>query len=613
MRIGAQCKNSECTFTVWAPSRKHVAVHLLEPVNRTIQMQPAKNGYWSITVENCGHGVHYLFRLDDEVERPDPASYYQPLGVHGPSMVIDHTVSNKPAKNSTPQKLDNYIVYELHIGTFTPEGTFASAVPHIDKLADLGITAIEIMPVAQFPGERNWGYDGVYPFAVQNSYGGVDGLRQFVEACHKAGIAVILDVVYNHLGPEGNYLRDFGPYFTNRYSRGESINFDGPESDEVVTYFSENACYWLREFSIDALRLDAVHAICDMGARPFLQRLSATIEEEFRMAPVPRYLIAESDLNDGRMLLARDAFGMEMHAQWSDDFHHALHSLLTGERNGYYSDFGDMHHLVKVMKHSFTYAGDYSAFRKRCHGNDVSTLHTGKFVVCSQNHDQIGNRMMGERLRTLTDFNRAACAAASVLLSPFIPLLFMGEEHGETNPFLYFADHGDKGLVDAVREGRKREFAVFFAEGDPPDPFNIDTFKSSKINWNTRDSDEGKRMLRLYSDCIRVRASSGAIGTGPRENIAIHHEPDTCGVHIAYRTELATWLCLFNFGATPATLTLPFTATWEKHIDSQNYVQANGVPSLPDTIGKATNRIECAPYAFAAYKQIPTVNTPNKA
>jgi len=579
-------------------------VHVLSPFERLVPMDRDSSDYWSATVEDAGHGMLYRYRLDNELERPDPASHYQPDGVHGPSMAVDHSRYAWSNDGGGKRQLDDYIIYEMHVGTFTAGGTFSSAISRLPHLVELGITAVEIMPVAQFPGNRNWGYDGVYPFATQHSYGGVDGLKQFVDACHEHGLAVILDVVYNHLGPEGNYLRDFGPYFTDRYKTpwGESLNFDGPCSDGVCDFFISNACYWLAQFHIDALRLDAVHAICDMGARPFLQRLSETVEEKFRSHVPPKYLIAESDLNDVRVIQERSTGGLGLHAQWSDDFHHALHTLLVGETRGYYADFGEVEHMVYAMNEAFCYSGTYSRSRKRTHGNDASSLNTGKFVVCSQNHDQIGNRMLGERLLGLTGTDQARLAAAAVILSPYVPLLFMGEEHGEDHPFLYFVDHSDERLRVAVCEGRKREFAEFHDAGEPLDPFDIRTFEQSKPDWAKQSTPAGLSMLRLYRELIRIRRTSPAIGPGNRDTIDVGRFPSTSCIDIHYRHPARPVQCLFNFATDSACFQLSATRMWTKVLDSRTFHDTDPGTELPAHIAEGDNTVCMMPYGFAVYE-----------
>src|SRR4029077_1030537 len=362
--------------------------------------------------------------------------------------------------------------YELHTGTFTEEGTFESAISRLESLADLGVTAVELMPVAQFPGTRNWGYDGVFPYAVQNSSGGPRGLQKFVNAAHGIGLSVILDVVYNHLGPEGNFAGEFGPYFTDRYRTpwGRAVNFDGHGSDPVRAFFIQNAIYWLKEFHIDALRLDAVHGIFDFSAHHFLAELKESVEALAQRSRRKLFVIAESDLNDARLLHALDRGGYGLDVQWSDDFHHALHTLLTHEFTGYYSDFGSIDDLCEVLRDGWLYSGQYSRFRRRRHGNSAAGIQQSRFVVFSQNHDQVGNRAQGERLIQLVDFESIKLAAGVTLLSPFVPLLFMGEEYGETHPFLYSTSHFSPELNEAVRKGRREEFAAFGWGDDLPDP-----------------------------------------------------------------------------------------------------------------------------------------------
>lgn len=600
--IGANLTGSSCTFTVWAPMSKRVDLHIIGPSEKLVSMSRDQEGYWTARVDGVGHGTLYRFRLDNSVERADPASALQPDGVHGPSMIVDHNRFrwNHPSPST---ELKDYIIYELHIGTFTKEGTFASAAARLAELSDLGINAVEIMPVAQFPGARNWGYDGVCPFAVQNSYGGVDGLKAFVDEAHGKNLAVILDVVYNHLGPEGNYLRDFGPYFTDRYTTpwGESLNFDGAHSDGVCNFFIANAQYWFRDFRADALRLDAVHAICDMGARPFLQRLAEAIERESEKTDSKKYLIAESDLNDSRIIRDRSSGGFGIDAQWSDDFHHSVHTLMTGESRGYYADFGRIEHMERTLRKSFCYSGEYSAARKRTHGNDVSDFHTGRFVVCSQNHDQVGNRMMGERLIALSDFERAKLAAAVVLLSPYIPLLFMGEEHGEDSPFLYFADHSDSSLREAVRKGRKAEFAEFHEKGEPPDPFDLRTFERSKVNWDKEKKEPYSSMKRFYKELIRIRKTYRAIGPASREQLKIIRFDDTSVVSIQFLHDTEPVVTLFNFSEHSVVIAPDMGGRLERIFDSKDERWSADATLLPARWEDPTDSLKMKAYQCAAY------------
>jgi maltooligosyltrehalose trehalohydrolase len=523
---------SRCEFRVWAPLLDSIDVQIWDSVDaatpRLFPLKRQSQGYWQATIDQVIPGALYAYRLNNnDTLRPDPASRCQPEGVHGRSQVVDPQQLIWQDQQWCNLPLESYICYELHVGTFTPEGTFAAIIPRLSELYDLGINAIELMPVAQFPGERNWGYDGVYPYAVQTSYGGVEGLQQLVNACHQQGMAVILDVVYNHFGPEGNYTSNFGPYQTDQYRTpwGNAINFDQAHCDGVRHFVVENALYWLREFHIDALRLDAVHAIYDFGAKPILLELAEAVTSLSQQQQQPRYLIAESDLNDGRLLRPPAQGGYNLNAQWSDDFHHCVHTLLTGEQQGYYEDFGSTAHLARAWEQSFVYAWDYSQHRKRRHGNDVSDRPGSQFVVCAQNHDQVGNRMLGERLSQLTSFEGLKLAAATVLLAPAIPLLFMGEEYGEKAPFYYFISHGDADLVAAVREGRKQEFMAFHAAGEPPDAASTDTFNQSVLNWDQRHTGEHGTMWQFYRHLIELRRSLPALTNFERDALAVHPDP----------------------------------------------------------------------------------------
>lgn len=495
-----------CQFRVWAPFRDRVDVHLVSPEERYVRLEKRADGYHQAVWEGIEIGSLYWYRLDRDVERGDPASRSQPQGVHGPSQVVDPRFSwHDDTWRGMPWR--DYIIYELHVGTFTRQGTFEAIVPHLEYLLDLGVTALELMPVAQFPGARNWGYDGVFPYAVQNSYGGPQGLKNLVDACHERGLAVVLDVVYNHLGPEGNYLWDFGPYFADRYKTpwGAAINFDGPHSDEVRDFFIGNAVHWVGEFHIDALRIDAVHGIFDFSAQHLLEELTDAVHEEGERLNRQVYVTAESDLNDSRLVRPKNQGGFGLDAQWNDDFHHAVHTLLTRESDGYYADFGEFRHLLRAMKEGFVYAGQRSKFRLRRHGNSSADLPATSFVVFSQNHDQIGNRAYNERLSRLVSFEGLKLAAGLVLLNPCVPLLFMGEEYGETAPFPYFVSHSDPDLVEAVRKGRKEEFAAFAWKGDPPDPQDEATFCSAQLGHDVPFQGDRAVLHELYQELIRVR------------------------------------------------------------------------------------------------------------
>lgn len=452
---------------MWAPSPERIELHIVSPQDQIIPLTRDDSGTCTVEVEGIGPGARYFYRING-ADRPDPASRYQHDGVHGPSQVVD--VAAEPADGWGGLPLPEYVLYELHVGTFTPAGTLDAIIPELKRLKELGITAVEVMPVAEFPGPRNWGYDGVLPYAVHHCYGGPAALRRLARACHDHGMALVLDVVYNHLGPEGNYLREFGPYFTPQYRTpwGDAINFDGAQSDAVRRYFIENALYWI-DCGVDALRLDAFHAIFDRSAYPFLRELADAVHEHARSLGRTVHLIAESDLNDSRLVLPAERNGFGMDAQWSDDFHHCLHTLLTGERGGYYQDFGGLEQMAETMQHGWYYAGQYAPSRRRRHGNSADEVRASQLVVFAQNHDQTGNRALGERLIGLAGVDAAKLAATAVILSPFIPMLFMGEEYGEMAPFLYFVSHSQQDLIEAVRAGRRREFPELVARGDFPD------------------------------------------------------------------------------------------------------------------------------------------------
>jgi maltooligosyltrehalose trehalohydrolase len=457
-RLGAnRLPDGTWQFLLWAPHSRSVSLKLVEN-GRTIPMDALQGGYHQAVVGDLSAGTRYCYCLEDGRELPDPASRFQPEGVHGPSQLVDTGAFRWTDHNWKGRKLQGSVLYEVHIGTYTREGTFDGLVPHLPRLVELGVTSIEIMPVAQFPGARNWGYDGVYEYAPQNSYGGPEGLQRLVDAIHAHGLAVILDVVYNHLGPEGNYLNAFAPYFTDRYRTpwGQALNFDGPGSNDVRRFFRENALYWLEDYHFDALRLDAVHGIFDLSAQHFLAELKEAADELSQKLGRPIQLIAESDLNDSRLLRDRAHGGYGLDAQWSDDFHHSVHTLLTNERRGYYEDFGGIQPLVSTLQDGWHYRGQYSPHRQRSHGNQPADIAPSRFVVYDQNHDQVGNRAAGDRLSTVVPFEALKLAAGVTLLSPFTPLIFMGEEYGETAPFQYFTSHGDPALVEAVRRGTPR-------------------------------------------------------------------------------------------------------------------------------------------------------------
>ncbi|HTC61327.1 MAG TPA: malto-oligosyltrehalose trehalohydrolase [Candidatus Saccharimonadales bacterium] len=535
-------------FSVWAPDREKVAVHLFGSHDRVIPMTKNQLGYHQVLIRDIELSSRYLYQLDDLQEFPDPASRFQPDGVHGPSEIVDLSAFQWTDAGWKAPRLEESIFYELHVGTYSEKGSLDGVCSHLAELADLGVTTIELMPVAQFPGSRNWGYDGVYPFAVQSTYGGPLALQRFVNAAHAHGLAVALDVVYNHLGPEGNYLGQFGPYFTDRYRTpwGQAINFDGPRSDPVRQFFIENAIYWFDKYHIDALRLDAIHGIYDFGAFHILAEFENQVQIASKRIGRDFCLVAESDLNNSRILLPSEKGGYGLPAQWSDDFHHSLHTLLTRETQGYYADFGSVGHLANVLRDGWFYHGQYSRFRRRRHGNSPCGIPRSHFVGYSQNHDQIGNRACGERLSTLVNFEAQKLAAGMTLLSPFVPLLFMGEEYGEPSPFLYFTSHGDNDLVEAVRCGRREEFSEFGWSNEVPDPQDETTFANSKLQHNLRNTDPHRTLRLFYQELIRFRRENHF---GAEANLEIMESENPPTLTVSRNAAERRWLMIFNFGA----------------------------------------------------------------
>jgi len=611
MPVGARALASDrCEFTVWAPLLESVTVQIWDTPDtsepRSHPLEKGDLGYWQGTFETVKPGALYSFQLDGDRDRPDPMSHCQPEGVHGRSQVVDHTTHSWRDRLWRNLPLDTYLCYELHVGTFTPVGTFDAIIPRLADLQDLGINAIEIMPVAQFPGDRNWGYDGAYPFAVQTSYGGIDGLKRLVDACHQQNMAVILDVVYNHFGPEGNYTRDFGPYFTDRYTTpwGTAMNFDDAHSHGVRNFVIENVLYWFREFHIDALRLDAIHAIYDFGAKHILKEMAEAVAAFSQAQGRPYYLIAESDLNDGRVIRPPSQGGHGVDAQWSDDFHHAVHALLTGERAGYYQDFGHVAHLSQAWSRSFVYNWRYSPFRRRWHGNDVSDRPGYQFAVCVQNHDQVGNRMLGERLTQLTNFEGLKLAAANLLLAPNIPLLFMGEEYGEAAPFLYFISHTDPDLVQAVREGRQREFADFQLDGEPPDAASQETFDRCVLNWEQRDQGHHGVLRAFYKELLALRKSHPALRNFDRAALSVNYDERDRWLKIRRWYDADEVLIWMNWNTEVIHLPEISLGDWEKRLDSADPRWQGPGCVLPDAL--TTDTPAKMPSLSAALYQRPT-------
>jgi len=498
MRYGATVNGGTTLFRVWAPQAQRVQLQIVGSGTSNMQREP--DGCWSLEA-GAQAGDRYFYLVDDHKPVPDPISRFLPEGAHGPTEIVDPAAFEWSDSAWRGLALRDYVLYELHVGTFTREGTFAAVIPRLEQLKQLGVTAIELMPVAAFPGERNWGYDGVSPYAVQAIYGGPLGLKRLVDAAHRVGLAVVLDVVYNHLGPEGNYLRWFGPYFTERYETpwGEAVNYDGEDAAGVRRYFAENAGYWVREYHLDGLRLDAVHTIHDRSPRHILAEVAEVAHAAGREAGRTVNVIAESDANDVRLVTPAAQGGYALDAVWSDDFHHALHAFFTGERRGYYQDFGRAEQLAKALREGFVFQGEPFAYWGKPRGTRPAGMRAEQHVINLQNHDQVGNRAHGERLTQLLPRGARKLAAALLLLAPQTPLLFMGQEYDEANPFLFFTSFGDPALRKAVVEGRRQEFAQFGFQ-DTPDPEDPATFERSKLQWQP-----GNEMWEWYRELLRLR------------------------------------------------------------------------------------------------------------
>ncbi|MEP6752999.1 MAG: malto-oligosyltrehalose trehalohydrolase [Candidatus Dormiibacterota bacterium] len=492
------------TFNVWAPGRRSVDV---VAEGRLLPMKECERGWWAVSDAPAQAGTRYGFSLDGADVRPDPRSPAQPDGVLDLSEVIDHGAHEWSDDGWRGLPLAGSVLYELHVGTFSPEGTFAGVIERLPHLVELGVDAIELMPVAEFSGNRGWGYDGADLFAPHHAYGGPAGLKRLVDACHAAGLAVVLDVVYNHLGPVGNFLSEFGPYFSERHHTawGAAFNFDGPGSDEVRRFVIDNALMWIRDYHFDGLRLDAVHAIVDQSPVNILEQLAMEVETLGAELHRSTWLIAESDLNDPRFVSSRKAGGYGLNAAWSDDWHHALHAALTGERTGYYEDFGSLAILGKALRQAWVYDGVWSAHRQQTRGRKATGVASHSFVIAAQNHDQVGNRATGDRLPALLDEGRLKVAAALLLTAPFTPILFQGEEWGASSPFQYFTDHADPQLGKAVRDGRRSEFAAFGWDPERvPDPQDPTTFLRSKLNWGELGEPFHRRMLEWHQALLAL-------------------------------------------------------------------------------------------------------------
>ncbi len=556
-------------LSVWAPSAK--SVELVTPARR-VALTADEKGYWRGEIDAADLCGGYKYSIDGGKPLPDPRARWQPEGVHGPSHVLEVGRLERRVGGFRPKPLRAAIIYELHIGTFTAAGNYAAARERLDYLVSLGITHLELMPLATFPGRRGWGYDGVDLYAPLPAYGTPQELAEFIAACHERGLAVLLDVVYNHLGPDGNYLGAYGPYFTDRVKTpwGQAVNFDGAHSDEVRRFVIDNALMWLGDYGFDGLRLDAVHAIFSFEAVHVLEDLAAAVHELAIERGRELVLIAESDLNDPRLVLTATRGGFDLDAQWADDFHHALHRYFTGESAGYYADYSGLPDIAAALTQGYVYRGQYSAFRQRRHGRVPRGVSPDQLVVCSQNHDQIGNRARGERLSMLVDLPKLKAIAALTLLSPFVPLLFQGEEWGARTPFLYFTDHQDSELGRLVSEGRAREFQSFLWGGEIPDPQDVATFERSKLDWAELREPRHAELLDWYRALIALRRS--------------RTEPAPAKAKVRFdaqaewlRYEYAGVLAVFNFAGVPRRIALPVDE-WDVVLDSDAGGSRRGGP-----------------------------------
>ena len=574
MKAGSKLLGDRRTeFAVWAPLKETMTLHIVHPFDKKMEMIKDELGYFYSKAE-VGAGCLYFFMPEGEKDIPDPASQFQPQGVQGPSEVIDHSAYHWHDTNWKGLPFSEFILYEIHTGTFTEKGTFEAIIDKLDYLVATGINAIELMPVAQFPGNRNWGYDGVYYYAVQDSYGGPASLKKLVDACHQKGIAVFLDVVYNHLGPEGNYLEEFAPYFTDHYKTpwGKAINFDGQWSDGVREFFSGNAIYWFEYFHIDGLRFDAIHEVYDMGAVHFWEFLHEKIRSVGQKLGRPLYTIAESDHNSPRAIKPPELGGFGFTALWLDDFHHALYTLLDEDGKKFYVDFGEIKQLAKAYKDGFVLSNEYVKFRKRKYGASSAGISGDKFISYIDNHDQAGNRATGNCLASLISFEKLKIAAAANILSPYIPMLFMGEEYGDDAPFLYFISHSDNELIEAVRQGRKKDFEQFDWNVDSPDPYEEKTFSDSKLRWSELNDKKHTLLHQWYRELIHIRKIHPALQSFNKNDVWVNTIDELLQLHRRSACGMKEMVCVFNFSETTSfcyTIS-SIHSDWYKIIDSND-------------------------------------------
>ncbi len=602
MQVGANYHNEDCEFTVWAPYSKHVSL-MLGNKKETLPMNKVANDYWTITVKGLKPTSEYMYQLDHSRVRPDPASYFQPKGVFGSSMIVDHEAFEWTDQAWMGLDLADLLFYELHVGTFTKEGTFKEIINRVKELADLGINAIELMPMAQFSGQRGWGYDTVFYFAVQNSYGNPNDLKELVNYCHKHNVAVFIDVVYNHVGPEGNCLNDYGPYFlTGLMGRwGPTVNLDGPLSEPVRDYFLQNTLYWLKNYHLDGMRYDAVLFMKDKRPKHFLQELNERVKSFSKTSGRKIWLIAESGYNEPKVLKATDdGFGFD--AQWLDDFQHAVHALLTGEKEGYYRDYGRIFDLVEILRKGYIYVGMQDYHRRKA--EEVYTwISPCNLIVFSQNHDQVGNRLLGDRLVTLAGFEAAKVAAGITILSPYMPLFFMGEEYGDTAPFLFFVDYSNKELAATTKEGRKKEFNEFHWMGEVPDPSAEKTFERSKIDWRLRHQKKGDRILAYYKALIKLRKQMPKLCSFSKENIEVFSNFDKI-LFFRMNEKNVTYAIVMNFSKNKTFYEYPFPGDdYVKVLDSAAESWNGPGTTLPEKT-RENEKHEISGFNLAVYSKM---------
>ncbi|MCF0069192.1 malto-oligosyltrehalose trehalohydrolase [Dyadobacter sp. CY261] len=578
-------EQGEAQVLVWASKAEKVQMEFGGSA-QPLDLEKGEYGFWTLETGKLLPGDRYSFLIDGQGPYPDPATLHQPDDVHGPSEAFDLQKFEWTDQDWKNPSMKDYIIYELHVGTFTDQGSLDAIRAKLDYLVQLGINAIEIMPLSQFAGNRNWGYDGVFPYSVQNSYGGPAALQRLVNACHAKGIAVVLDMVYNHLGPEGNILGTFGHYFTDKYHTpwGDAINFDDQWSDAVRHYFLQNTLMWFRDFHIDGLRLDAVHAIKDFGPKHILREIRESVDALSQETGREHYLIVEMDLNDTRFVDPIEKNGYGMHAQWIDEFHHALRVSSGQERSGYYSDFDGVVALAKSFRDAYVFDGIYSEHRKRKFGMKADGIPGHQFIVFSQNHDHVGNRMLGERTSQLVSFEMQKLLAGAVFISPFVPLLFMGEEWSETNPFQYFVSHTDPELAEAVRKGRKSEFAAFHLEGEAPDPVAAETFENSKIQWNLPDQEPHQSMFRYYQKWIALRKTEPVLKECDRTGLSVEVFEENKLIIVQRVWEQQHLVAFLNFSKSSQNASLPSEhSAWQKLIASSDPIW-NGSQELSERL-----------------------------